>query len=689
MERDRADRRFEELDQEEQADISSATACGFEELADGETETSVAAESPGLHSPLAREVSFHLPDARHRWFLLRGQPLAWGLCASFAALVVLLGFFGQGQYFVRSQTTAVASQDEAALDSRSVDILPEVSTHARGHDSRSRAETGLNVKGSSSESLREDDVIDDVLGSDGLHIELQPSDWPDEKESAVDLSDLTGQGSHGSTTAGVDSQMFDVAPTNSGRKIERQEPSNDSQDSAEEPSLPAEQGGTAAEISIIHVPSTNTSKHAEDAFHVAKMPRRKPTGHVVKWQKDETSKAHDDMCAPYGISGLRFRAMSTGFILRVSPSQPLFIPMLTSTPLHGRDKPHVKQVVIVMHGHSRAVDRYFCQALAAARRASKAEDTVILAPYFTRVQRHGRVVGTGKSAQSLFWEGPMFYGQGSSNWQSVRSSSFAVLDYILRRLRREKERGILRGLSSIKLVGFSAGCQLVSRWAVFSPVPKALTAAGIPLQIVIGSCGSYPYLDHYRPAKHCRRLENTRVPHRCQKFLPGKFKQCKSFNSYRWGLDFDDSHRDLKYLTPFVKSKRRKNKAIRRFAAVDLRLLLHVKDNCNCMPAFSNTEPHCIGSLQLCKAQSGGQSSCCDSFPAKRNILDTSCEAMAGGSNRLQRGLNWAGHLRDFFARKRINFSIQVEFNTGSFAHSFGDMASSPVFHEWVFATNL
>lgn len=208
------------------------------------------------------------------------------------------------------------------------------------------------------------------------------------------------------------------------------------------------------------------------------------------------------------------------------------------------------------------------------------------------------------------------------------------------------------------------------------------------MQIVVGSCGSYPYLDHYRPAKHCRRLENTRVPHHCQKFLPGKFKRCRTFNSYRWGLDLDDSDRDLKYLRPFVKSRKKKTKAIRRFASLDIRLLLHTKDNCNCMPAFSNTEPHCVGSLQLCKAQSGGLSSCCDSFPAPRNVLDTSCEAMAGGSNRLQRGLNWAGYLRDYFARKKINFTMHVEFTTGRFAHSFGDMTNAPIFHEWVFVTN-
>ena len=93
-------------------------------------------------------------------------------------------------------------------------------------------------------------------------------------------------------------------------------------------------------------------------------------------------------------------------------------------------------------------------------------------------------------------------------------------------------------LERVSLVGFSAGAQLLSRWAFFSSV----ATAGANVTAVVSDPSSYMYLDGRRPASACSSLRDTGPAHFCTTFAAPDAAACPGFDNYKYGLtDLSDS----------------------------------------------------------------------------------------------------------------------------------------------------
>ena len=73
---------------------------------------------------------------------------------------------------------------------------------------------------------------------------------------------------------------------------------------------------------------------------------------------------------------------------------------------------------------------------------------------------------------------------------------------------------------------------------------------------------------------------------------------------------------------------------------------------------------------------------CCDTWPDSKthNAVAFTCAAVWGGTNRLQRGLNWLAHLRHMYSG---SFEPRFAFFNGG--HSDKAMGHSEAYREWVF----
>ncbi|CAE8625511.1 unnamed protein product [Polarella glacialis] len=253
-----------------------------------------------------------------------------------------------------------------------------------------------------------------------------------------------------------------------------------------------------------------------------------------------------------------------------------------------------------------------------------------------------------------------------------------MLDELVESLVASKNSS-LPNLKKISISGFSAGCQFVSRWSFFSMAPLKAKSNGIPVGIIIGDCSSYMYLNKHRPAASCVPWENTGPNHTCQHFqepAAAQQEQCPQFDDFKYG--FSRMPKKGSYLKSFRESEAVQAEVIDKFRLKGLRFLIGQNDACNCQfgkPSDYET----LGAVCVRQGQ------CCDSFPAPNcRIMAARCPAMLEGSNRLQRGLNYASYLRDFYARKGQFWSPPVATFTGVLTHSFGEMASSPTFSSWV-----
>jgi hypothetical protein len=71
---------------------------------------------------------------------------------------------------------------------------------------------------------------------------------------------------------------------------------------------------------------------------------------------------------------------------------------------------------------------------------------------------------------------------------------------------------------------------------------------------------------------------------------------------------------------------------------------------------------------------------CCDTYPdtGSSNALATDCESLLQGSNRLQRGLNYIGHLE--------RMGAGVEHGVFEGGHDNAAFYASDLFQEWVYS---
>jgi hypothetical protein len=190
---------------------------------------------------------------------------------------------------------------------------------------------------------------------------------------------------------------------------------------------------------------------------------------------------------------------------------PIFVSQDWSRPLPG-----VRRVVITVHGYERNAADYARNMLALAPPA----DTLVVAPQFLAPED---IAAHQLPDTILRWDREVWAGGDPADGPAP-VSAFDALDAILAKL---GDRAIFPNLSHIVLAGFSAGGQVVQRYAIVGKGEPALRQIGIRLRYVVGSPSSYAYFSDDRP-----------LPDGGIGPFPGA-AACPQFNRWRYGFAGD------------------------------------------------------------------------------------------------------------------------------------------------------
>jgi pimeloyl-ACP methyl ester carboxylesterase len=157
---------------------------------------------------------------------------------------------------------------------------------------------------------------------------------------------------------------------------------------------------------------------------------------------------------------------------------PVFTSQDWSQPLPG-----IRRVVIVVHGYNRNAADYARNMMGFGPPA----DTLVIAPQFLD---HDDIAAHHLPDAILRWDREQWL-DGNPALGPKAISAFDGFDAILARL---TDRSTFPNLAQIVLAGFSAGGQVVQRYAAVGKGENA-----IPLRFIVGSPSSYVYFDDERP----------------------------------------------------------------------------------------------------------------------------------------------------------------------------------------------
>ena len=159
----------------------------------------------------------------------------------------------------------------------------------------------------------------------------------------------------------------------------------------------------------------------------------------------------------------------------------------------SRPMPALRRAVLVFHGLTRNADTYFEGALAARTKAGSAGAGVLMiSPQFLAV---GDVEAHHLPARTLAFNWNRWAG-GEAALMPAPVSSFAAIDAVLTHL---ADRSRFPKLETVIVAGFSAGGQVVQRYAVVGDGETALDAAGIHVRYVVSDPSSYLHFSADRP----------------------------------------------------------------------------------------------------------------------------------------------------------------------------------------------
>lgn len=168
------------------------------------------------------------------------------------------------------------------------------------------------------------------------------------------------------------------------------------------------------------------------------------------------------------------------------------LPVYADRPV-DQPAPDVTRVFIVIHGTLRNADAYYASGREVVERAGgPGTGTLVVAPQFlTRADTRAFSL----PAHTLAWTQEGWKG-GDAARQPAPISSFAALDALLAHF---ADRALYPALSTVVLIGHSAGAQLLQRYAVAGRENDALMRAGIAVRYVVANPSSYLYFDDERP----------------------------------------------------------------------------------------------------------------------------------------------------------------------------------------------
>ncbi|ELW9530903.1 hypothetical protein [Burkholderia cenocepacia] len=175
-----------------------------------------------------------------------------------------------------------------------------------------------------------------------------------------------------------------------------------------------------------------------------------------------------------------------------TPQDRAELPVYADRPL-DQAAPDVTRVFIVIHGTLRNADAYYASGRKVVEKAGAAgAGTMVVAPQFlTRADARAFSL----SASTLAWTQEGWKG-GEPAREPGPVSSFAALDALLAHF---ADRGLYPSLSTVVVIGHSAGAQLLQRYAVAGREGDALARAGIAVRYVVANPSSYLYFDDERP----------------------------------------------------------------------------------------------------------------------------------------------------------------------------------------------
>eukprot|EP01126_Amoeba_proteus_P011870 TRINITY_DN14855_c0_g1_i1.p1 TRINITY_DN14855_c0_g1~~TRINITY_DN14855_c0_g1_i1.p1 ORF type:complete len:415 (+),score=38.15 TRINITY_DN14855_c0_g1_i1:62-1306(+) len=373
-------------------------------------------------------------------------------------------------------------------------------------------------------------------------------------------------------------------------------------------------------------------------------------------------------CIEYGYNdATRYRSVVVLPNLYGSSFQgKVFLPIYSSQDLGEYDST-VISAVITIHGLLRNANTYFCQSMHAFQGTQK---TIVVAPWFADTIVTGDYWNSSNSIGSMrgvFWSNDRWAEGGDNSPDPARYiSAFDCLDVLLAAF----DPSIFPNLQQIILTGFSAGGQLVSRYAFFSQL-----SAKFPVRLIVSDPSTYMYFDNTRPIASCIPLTPTPTSWTCPTFEVPTDGLCPNFNDYKFGLDNLGSSSNL-YVENLSGSDI--DQLLNDYTSKDVRWIFGDGDVCNCQTDGYDNPSSCFPSGQTCY-NSGQPTSCCDTYPdSKRdNVLDVDCESMYEGSNRLQRGLNFISYLQAYYS----NYNPLFAFYSGQ--HDNYALITSSTYKSW------
>ncbi|MDN7560655.1 MULTISPECIES: alpha/beta hydrolase [Burkholderia cepacia complex] len=175
-----------------------------------------------------------------------------------------------------------------------------------------------------------------------------------------------------------------------------------------------------------------------------------------------------------------------------TPQGSAVLPVYADHPL-DQAAPDVVRVFIVIHGTLRNADAYYASGRQVVEKAgATGAGTMVVAPQFlTRADVRAFSLG----ASTLAWTQEGWKG-GEPARQPGPVSSFAALDALLAHF---ADRRLYPSLSTVVVIGHSAGAQLLQRYAVAGREGDALARTGIAVRYVVANPSSYLYFDDERP----------------------------------------------------------------------------------------------------------------------------------------------------------------------------------------------